>query len=54
MNHNDRERNGLENQTIGVCPCCVKNVYENQLFVEDQNIYHFYCYNMMKAEEENE
>lgn len=38
---------------IGKCPCCEEDILEDELFVEDDNIlYHFSCYNYMKAEEE--
>lgn len=38
----------------GRCPCCDDNVYDDQLFVEeDNNVYHFSCYNEMKKEDED-
>lgn len=44
-------------ERLGKCPCCNKLVYDNQLFVEDEETdetYHLSCYNEMKAEEEEE
>lgn len=41
----------------GICPCCDEAVYENSLFVEDEEteqVYHFSCYNYKVAEEEEE
>jgi hypothetical protein len=40
---------------LGVCPCCTENVYDNQLFVEeDIEVFHYSCYNDKKANEDNE
>lgn len=36
----------------GKCSCCNKDVYTDQLWVsEHDNVYHFSCYNEMKADE---
>jgi len=42
----------MKQDVIGICPCCNKEVRENQLYVEADDVYHFSCYNEMKAEEE--
>jgi len=39
-------------EELGKCPCCDVNVYNDQLYVEEKNeIYHYACYNKMKADE---
>ncbi|UUV45956.1 hypothetical protein [Bacillus phage vB_BanS-Thrax3] len=39
--------------TLGKCPCCDTNVFDNQLYVEeDGNIYHYSCYNDKNKEQE--
>ena len=36
----------------GKCPYCDNNVYDDQLFVEEnEKVYHFSCHNYMKKEE---
>jgi len=36
----------------GKCPCCNEKVFTDQLYVEeDPNVYHFSCYNKMKAKD---
>jgi len=40
-----------QKESIGKCPCCETNVFDNQLYVEeDGNVYHFSCYNDKKKE----
>jgi hypothetical protein len=41
----------IKAENLGDCPCCNKNVTNDQLFVkEEKNVYHFSCYNEMKAD----
>ncbi len=41
-----------DKELLGVCPCCKKNVKNDQLYVREQGrIYHFPCYNYTKSEE---
>lgn len=45
----------VKRQELGQCECCQKNVYDNELFVEeDQKVYHFSCHNIMKKEDKAE
>ncbi|PGO60745.1 hypothetical protein CN981_09410 [Priestia megaterium] len=38
---------------FGTCPCCKKEVLDNQMFEETEvNIYHFSCYHQMFAKGE--
>jgi len=40
-----------QKESIGKCPCCETNVFNNQLYVEeDGNVYHLSCYNDKKKE----
>lgn len=41
---------------IGKCPCCPKDVYDDQLYVaKDENVYHHSCFNLKaKDKEDNE
>lgn len=42
----------IKREILGKCPCCNKEVYNDQLYVsEDKNVYHYSCYNYMKAED---
>ena len=44
----------IKRETLGKCPCCNKEVYNDQLYVsEDKNVYHYSCYNYMKVDENN-
>ncbi|AKQ08502.1 hypothetical protein PQE66_gp187 [Bacillus phage PBC2] len=39
--------------TLGKCPCCDTNVFDNELYVEDNgSIYHYACYNEKNKEQE--
>ena len=41
-----------QKESLGKCPCCDTNVFDNQLFVEDEGkIYHYSCYNEEKKEQ---
>ena len=41
-----------EKKSLGKCPCCETNVFDNQLYVEeDGNIYHYHCYNDKEKEQ---
>lgn len=56
MNHKRDIKKGfttfVKAEKLGVCPCCDANVYDDQLFVEeDKSVYHFSCYNYKKADE---
>lgn len=36
----------VKREQVGICECCKKEVYNDQLFVEEEiNVYHFSCYN---------
>lgn len=38
-------------EKLGVCPCCDKDVYNNQLYVNnDDNTYHYSCYNYKESD----
>ena len=56
MNHKKKDiRKGfttfVKSEKLGMCPCCDENVYNDQLFVEeDNNVYHYSCYNFKKAD----
>ena len=39
-------------ERLGKCPYCDDNVYDDQLYVEEDEVYHFSCHNEMKREEE--
>lgn len=44
----------IKREELGICPECVKKVYNDNLFVEKgREVYHYSCYNN-KASEENE
>lgn len=39
---------------IGKCKCCGKEVFDNQLFVEEkENVYHYSCLNEKVKEEQD-
>ncbi len=42
----------IKSEKIGVCPLCNKDVFNNQLFVKEDELYHLSCYNYSKADEE--
>lgn len=43
----------IKRENLGKCPCCDKEVHNDQLYVEeDKNVYHYSCYNYMKAEDD--
>lgn len=42
----------IAREKVGTCPCCTKDVYNDQLYVEEKNVYHLTCYNVMKSEEQ--
>lgn len=42
----------IKAEELGKCPCCPNKVFSDQLFVEEDNeIYHYSCYNNKVAEE---
>jgi hypothetical protein len=52
----ERKKSDLP-KTLGICPCCNEHVYEDELWVEDEElpiIYHYSCYNIMKESEEEQ
>lgn len=51
--------NYQEVKPIGICKCCDESVFNNQLYVLDDNgerkkYYHYSCYNLKKKEESEE
>lgn len=39
---------------IGKCKCCEQQVFDNQLFVEEENnVYHYSCFNEKVKEEQS-
>ncbi|AYP68279.1 hypothetical protein PQE75_gp200 [Bacillus phage vB_BcoS-136] len=39
-------------ENLGTCECCKKDVFDNTLYVrEDDKVYHFSCHNMEKADD---
>lgn len=39
---------------IGKCKCCEQQVFDNQLFVEEENnVYHYSCFNEKAKEEQS-
>lgn len=39
---------------LGICPCCKKTVYDNQLYVDKHtDIYHFSCFNYAMYEKKS-
>lgn len=40
-----------EPKELGVCPVCTRKVFDNELFVQDEEVYHFSCYNETKKDD---
>lgn len=56
MSHKQNNKKGfttfVKSKQLGKCPCCDKNVHDDQLYVEEEGeFYHYSCYNFKKAEE---
>jgi hypothetical protein len=57
MNNNDKDlRQALKVSMTSVCPCCNKPIdLKHDLWTEDEwSYYHYACYNLMKAKEQDE
>lgn len=43
----------IKREILGKCLYCSEDVYSDRLYVKDnENIYHYSCYNYMKAKED--
>jgi len=47
-----RRRTFVARTKLGKCPCCEENVYDDQLFVEEEDhTYHYSCFNLKDIED---